>query len=563
MADPIITTVSFFSGYGGIDLGLRRVFGDRIRTIAYVERESYAASNLLAKMEEERLDAAPICTDVTRFPYRKFRGLVDIAHGGVPCQPHSCAGKRGGGADERFLFDDFIDGIAVMQPRVVFIENVPGLLTSRMPDGTLCVRYVLRRLEEVGYRVEDNQGRPCLDLFSAEEEGAPHRRKRVFILAVANSEGCDGRVLLQSWRSREAGAKSGGRGPTVADSGNGFLSLAGREQEGRAGVGPTGAELADAGRGLGAVRGERGDVARPAGALEGDGPERQRLRDAARDGGADVAEPASLRRGEGRAESGGEQGRRDAAERGLPVAHSSEQHGAVEGCEAPQRGRGRSDVEPVGVCLADANGAGCEQQRRPEPIQAQQPSAECAGGSLRGELDDSAGARRDATGLGAAAMHGGGECLPREGCGDVADSEDDQRRRELAGGAGSGADLQETARGFLPRFPPGPGLGGAGVLDDIRELFDKDPAGAWARYGAEFANTLRWGAILAVRPDLAPAVEPPVRGVADGLPGELVSTRVDELRIGGNGVVIVTVERAFRVLAERFTLITPLNQQPK
>ena len=59
-----------------------------------------------------------------------------------------------------------------------------------------------------------------------------------------------------------------------------------------------------------------------------------------------------------------------------------------------------------------------------------------------------------------------------------------------------------------------------------------------------------WAGVLAERPDLAPAVEPPLRGMADGSPGKLAG-RADQLRAGGNGVVVLQAAYAFAVLAER------------
>jgi DNA (cytosine-5)-methyltransferase 1 len=185
--------VEFCAGYCGIGLGLHAVIPN-LRTIAYVEREAWAVANLVAKIEEGRMDAAPIYTDLTTFPYRSFYGLVDIAAAGIPCQPHSAAGKRQGGADERFLFDIFFDGLAEMQPGCILIKNVEGLLSSKMPDGTLCIGYVLRRLEEIGYRVENSAGKLSLGVFSAAEVGAPHQRKRVFI--VAHNLGERGKELI-------------------------------------------------------------------------------------------------------------------------------------------------------------------------------------------------------------------------------------------------------------------------------------------------------------------------------------------------------------------------------
>jgi hypothetical protein len=92
-----VNLVEFCAGYCGIGIGLKSVVRN-LRTIAYVEREAYPAANLAAKIEAGRLDAAPIWSDLLDFPYGKFRGLVDIAAAGIPCQPHSHAGLRKGGA---------------------------------------------------------------------------------------------------------------------------------------------------------------------------------------------------------------------------------------------------------------------------------------------------------------------------------------------------------------------------------------------------------------------------------------------------------------------------------
>ena len=65
------------SGIGGLELGLKLVYPS-LRTIAYVEREAYAAVILAARMEEGRLDKAPIWSDLATFDGLPWRGLVDI-----------------------------------------------------------------------------------------------------------------------------------------------------------------------------------------------------------------------------------------------------------------------------------------------------------------------------------------------------------------------------------------------------------------------------------------------------------------------------------------------------
>ena len=174
-----ITHLSLCSGYEGIGLGLRSVLPN-LREVAYVEREGFPVANLVAKMEEGKLDAAPVFTDVKTFPYGKFRGCVDILSGGFPCQPFSAAGKRQATEDPRHLFPYIADGIRECQPRIVFLENVQGILSCKTADGEPVLQYVLRTLEGLGYRA-------TAGIFSAEEVGAPHQRKRVYILGMANS----------------------------------------------------------------------------------------------------------------------------------------------------------------------------------------------------------------------------------------------------------------------------------------------------------------------------------------------------------------------------------------
>jgi len=167
-----LACLSLCTGYGGIELGLERA-GVPLRPIAYVEREAFAAANLVAKIEAEQMAAAPVWTDVKTFPYSDFHGRVDILLAGYPCQPFSAAGQRKGEADERHLWPFIANGIAACQPRLVFAENVEGHLSLGIKD-------VFNDLGRMGYEY-------TAGLFSAEEVGASHRRKRLFWLAYSGS----------------------------------------------------------------------------------------------------------------------------------------------------------------------------------------------------------------------------------------------------------------------------------------------------------------------------------------------------------------------------------------
>jgi DNA (cytosine-5)-methyltransferase 1 len=172
-----ITHLSLCSGYSGIGIGLKRVLPN-LREIAHVEIETYAIANLVAKMEEGRLAPSPIYTDVKTFPYKRFLTCVDVLSGGFPCQPFSAAGARKGIEDHRHLYPYISKGISECKPGIVFLENVEGIISSKTADGESVLKYVLGDLERMGYRA-------TAGIFSAEEVGAPHQRKRVFIMGYS------------------------------------------------------------------------------------------------------------------------------------------------------------------------------------------------------------------------------------------------------------------------------------------------------------------------------------------------------------------------------------------
>ena len=162
--------ISFCTGYGGVELGLRAVIPN-LRTVAYVEVEAFACSNLVAKIEAGKLDAAPIWTDIKTFNGRPFRDRIHLITGGYPCQPFSVAGKRQGESDPRHLWPYIEQQIRTIRPLFCFFENVGGHLTIGFSD-------VYRSLRNLGYSVEAG-------LFTAAECGAPHKRERLYILAYA------------------------------------------------------------------------------------------------------------------------------------------------------------------------------------------------------------------------------------------------------------------------------------------------------------------------------------------------------------------------------------------
>jgi len=169
------------AGYGGLELGIRPACRGEARGVCYIEREAYAASVLVAAMEEGNLAPAPIWLDLADFDGKPWRGKVDCIASGFPCQPWSEAGRMRGTADERWIWPEIGRVVREVRPALVFLENVPAL-AIRGGLGN-----VLGTLARCGYDA-------AWDLFSADGVGAPHRRIRLFLLAQHVSD-ADGATL--------------------------------------------------------------------------------------------------------------------------------------------------------------------------------------------------------------------------------------------------------------------------------------------------------------------------------------------------------------------------------
>jgi DNA (cytosine-5)-methyltransferase 1 len=193
--DVVIVIGSLFAGVGGLDLGLEAAFAEadiRARIAWQVEIDPFCRSILARHWPE----ADRSVTDV-----RAASSLpsVDLLCGGFPCQDVSSAGKGAGLAGERSgLWFAFRDVIAALEPGVVVVENVAS-------GKKRWVCRVWSDLRALGYRTRAIQIGAC-------DVGAPHRRERIFVVAVGDAGGLGGRVRALAW------------GRDVPDAGRGRLA---------------------------------------------------------------------------------------------------------------------------------------------------------------------------------------------------------------------------------------------------------------------------------------------------------------------------------------------------
>ncbi len=172
MNKPRLTTVDVFSGIGGISVALRGI----AHTILYCERDDYCKEVLLERMEEGRLDRAPIHTDIKNLHVPREWNVVMLS-GGFPCQDISSIGlQKGINQGERSTLFYEMMRIARECPsiQVIFFENVANIIKCGLADvlQECCVKE--------GFDLQ-------WIVKSAGELGAPHVRNRWFALACRKS----------------------------------------------------------------------------------------------------------------------------------------------------------------------------------------------------------------------------------------------------------------------------------------------------------------------------------------------------------------------------------------
>jgi len=181
-----------FSGIGGFELGIEKAFHLLQHEIQTKSTDGgHESSNQRNDVHESpccigfsEIDKYAIATYLKHFPTHKNYGDArninpqelpdfDMLCGGFPCQSFSIAGKRLGFEDTRgTLFFDIARIVKVKRPRIVFLENVKGLLNH---DNGRTFTTIIATLDELGYNAE-------WQVLNSKHFGVPQNRERVFII---------------------------------------------------------------------------------------------------------------------------------------------------------------------------------------------------------------------------------------------------------------------------------------------------------------------------------------------------------------------------------------------
>ena len=165
-----------FSGIGGLELGLERA---GLGPVAWqVERDPWCRRVLA-----HHYPNAVRYTDVQTFRACDAEP-VSVICGGFPCQDVSSAGRGAGlDGDRSGLWREFVRIVDEAQPAWVVVENVASGMRRWLPT-------VRRDLHVLGYD-------SAAVALSAGDAGAPHERRRIFVVATADADS------IASWHQPE------------------------------------------------------------------------------------------------------------------------------------------------------------------------------------------------------------------------------------------------------------------------------------------------------------------------------------------------------------------------
>ena len=162
-------TIDLFSGIGGLALGVHPVL--RASPLCYCDIDPMSHAIIGARQKEGALPRAPILGDVkgVRAEYWRDRpNTMTVA--GFPCTNISSMGNGLGLEGEQSgLFYETMRIATESASDWIFLENVAAIRTTGL-EG------VLYELDREGYDAR-------FAVFSAEDDGAPHVRKRWYCLA--------------------------------------------------------------------------------------------------------------------------------------------------------------------------------------------------------------------------------------------------------------------------------------------------------------------------------------------------------------------------------------------
>src|SRR5215217_5017287 len=183
------TYIDLFAGCGGLSLGLHHAGW---KGLFAIEKSADAFKTLEHNLMKRKRhfnwpEWLPKQSHEINAVLRKYKsnleaiqGKVDLVAGGPPCQGFSSAGRRKEGDVRNTLIRSYIKVIKLIQPKLIFFENVRGFtiqFEKNQSKGRVYSEYVVKELTKAGYEVKGQ-------MVDFSEYGVPQKRTRFILVGI-------------------------------------------------------------------------------------------------------------------------------------------------------------------------------------------------------------------------------------------------------------------------------------------------------------------------------------------------------------------------------------------
>ena len=165
--------LDLFSGAGGFSYGMEK--NEHFKTVLAVDFNQSALDTFKYNMPHAYI----INGDITDVSIKKEiielsnKFNVNMIIGGPPCQGFSLKGKKLGLKDQRnYLFNEYLNIVEELQPKVFTIENVKTLLST---SAGWFKNQIIEKVNQLGYYVR-------YGILNAAEFGVPQARERAIFI---------------------------------------------------------------------------------------------------------------------------------------------------------------------------------------------------------------------------------------------------------------------------------------------------------------------------------------------------------------------------------------------
>lgn len=191
------TYIDLFAGCGGLSLGLYN--SGQWKGLFAIEKSADAFQTLKHNLIKNKKhfcwptwlpQTQHDINDILKRYSAELKSLknhVDLVVGGPPCQGFSTAGRRIESDDRNKLINSYISFVRLVQPKVIFFENVKGFtqqFDKNKVRGRIYSEYVKKELDRsskskdfIGYDVYG-------ELVDFSEFGIPQKRTRFILVGV-------------------------------------------------------------------------------------------------------------------------------------------------------------------------------------------------------------------------------------------------------------------------------------------------------------------------------------------------------------------------------------------